>query len=726
MSNFNDPNKNKNDPQKNVDHEIQIQQAIQTCADWWIKDTQAKSPYNQELDEMYKLFKSDHWSLLDDSGHPLRTDTQKHNHPNAVENMVFSLVEGLVAEFSEQKELVDYPTEKDDEDTATTMTEIKQFIAYKNRLDDELVKWLRWFFLYGTGIWEVNWDADWQGGKGPNKWQGDVRWKARHPRSIVPDARCHDSIQDGRRLHDATYWTIEDVEEVFPDAKDIPPDSLSSDLIVGDDLEESTAENAEDQVLVVITWYKGSPLILDKGEKDEGPGLHYICWAGEGTRRYLKHGNYIYFEPGEDAQFPFIARKCYDRENSPWGYGEAYFLKNPQMIMNKTSEMIIEGHLHYAMGQTWYDESALTPKQQRDVEEKGTMAGMWFPVSDVNGIHREYGKGVPASLENEVSRLSKTMESIVGRFDISQGKTPSNITAFRALDLLASRAQVRLRSKEMALNTSFEECGNYINRIIQENYTENRRYRILGKDDNKPQYGIFEADSMKKAYIPAYDKSISMSELQALTQGQESLPEEDQMVEGKDYEIYSPEFDTKCKITTTMPTDRVFYMDMAKELLTSNVIDAETFFYVMEHGKFQPFEQMMEKIQQQQAAQAQQAQVQPTDPNNPNGGGQQTQATQSQMPDEQAQQIQQFIAYLKQKAPDILQEVGKLPQEQQLPAIVKMMEVVNQQAQGQPQQTQQEQPQEQQTGQTANAETVPQDDATRIKQELVAIMQAQQ
>ena len=60
------------------------------------------------------------------------------------------------------------------------------------------------------------------------------------------------------------------------------------------------------------------------------------------------------------------------------------------------------------------------------------------------------------------------------------------------------------------------------------------------------------------------------------------------LVEGKDYEVYSPEFDTKCRVSTSMPTDRLFYMEMAKELYMAKLIDENIFWYVVDKGKFPP------------------------------------------------------------------------------------------------------------------------------------------
>ena len=697
---------NRDSPDVNWDLQNQKNLAVYKCYDWFETDRMAKQPYNAEMDEMYKLYTGNHWRLLGEDGKVLRTEASMANHPNAVENISFAMIEGLVAEFAAGKELVDYPTEQEDEAAALKMTQLKEYIAYKNRIDMEFIKFLRQFFLYGTGIWEKNWDPTWKGGKGPNKWEGEIRWLADNPRAIFPDARCLESSEDGRRIHKAIYWTLEDVEETWPEAEGITPDSISDDIVTSEELEGSSAETAEDQVLVVDTWYKGSPMILDEGEEDLGPGLHLIQWAGEGSLKYLSHTNYVHYDPGEDVEFPIKLYKCYGRDRSPWGIGEAYMIKNPQIITNKTAELILESHMHDSLGQTWYQQDAVSEKQKRTIQSKGTLPGMWFEVLDISGIRRDSGRSAPPSLSNESGRLQKVIETVIGRFDISQGKTSGSVTAFRALDLLAQRAQVRLNTKDMVIRCSMEDSGNYINRLIDRYYTSKRKYRILGKDDAKPTFGTYDPAEIKKAYIYDTDETIPLAEMEAMTAGQEELPEEDQMLEGRDYEIYSPEFDTKCKANNKMATDRIFYMEMAKELLGGQLIDEETFFYVMEYGKFPPYEELMQKIEErkEQAALQQQQQQQ----------GGQTPIPEGQEPGmagEQEQEVMEFIEYLKAEAPEVLQEIGKHPQEQQMPILLDMMQRMSQQQAP-------EQP-------PANNEAVSEEEAQAIKQQLLNLLENQ-
>lgn len=585
-------------PVREIPFELQQQriEAVRKCYEWFEADRMAKQFYMEEMDEMYKLYKGDHWSLKGEDGRVLRTPAQKRTRPNAVENISFALIEGLVAEFSQDIDIIDYPVEKGDDETALVMTDLKEFISYKNRIAVEREKWLRWFFLYGTGIWHIYWDPNWRGGKGPNRWHGDIRWKALHPQVVYPDARCRDSIEEGRRIHKAFWRTLEYIREEFEEyGKDVMPDTVRHDMLVGDEIPMETSESGEEQALVVETWYKGRPMILDEDEEDLGPGLHVIWWAGEGNHQYLKHANYVYHDPGEEVKFPFIFRQCYPRENSVWGFGEMYFLKNPQIIRNKTAEIIIEGHVHHSMGQTIYNEMALTQKQQKNIKERGTLPGMWFPVKDINGIKRLHGSNVATTLPGELERNQRLLETIVGRFDISQGRTPSSVTAFRALDLLAARAQVRLRSKEKAMVTAYEDCGNYINNLITKFYTTRRAYRIIGKgnDESQAVYRIFDPAMLLKVYIFDLDESMPLIKFEA-----EGWINEFGMMEGEHYEVYSTQFDTQCKVSTSLPTDRIFYMDMAKELYMAQLIDQETFWYVLDNGKFPPFKEILDKMQE--------------------------------------------------------------------------------------------------------------------------------
>lgn len=577
----------------------EITEAMAKVADWFEKDKEAKLPINREIQEWDKIAQGRHWDIHGEDGEPLRTEAQKKLRPNVVENVAFALVDGLVSEFSVDMEMIDVPTAAGDEKAAEKMTKLKRYLAQKNRLLSVRQKFNRHLFGHGTGILHVYWDQFWQGGRGPNRWIGDVRFEAPHPLSIFPDARCGEDINNGYRLHHAVYVPIEYVRERWPNVE-IQADLPDPDIHPGDD-DSRSATSTEDMVLLIGTWYKGAPLLPgDEDEEYGGRGLHCIWWAGEGQRVYLDHANYVYYK-GEEPKFPYIFRSRYPRDGSVWGLSEYHYLKSPQIVLNKTTEMILEGHLQTSMGTTFYEAGAVDERQRTMIGAIGGIPGAWIEVNDIHGIKSVFGQNLPASLQNEPVRLQRTMETLIGRFDISQGRTPGSVTAFRALDLLSHRAQVRLRAAEMAVTTAFEDLGRYVNQILIENYTEGRVYRVIGKEDEpEMQFDTFSVDDIKQVWMIGTNTVVPFKGFVA--------PEGAQ--EGTDYEIFAPEFDCDVKLSSTLPTDRIVAMEMAKELLMGGLIDTETFFYVMEHGRFPPWSELAQKAAQREAMQQQMAEAQ--------------------------------------------------------------------------------------------------------------------
>lgn len=569
----------------------ELQQVLITVKRWFDQDREAKEFYVREMDENDKLYEGHHWDLNGPDGNPLRSKSQQAMRPNAVENVTFSLVAGAVSEFSDPVEIVDFPVEPGDDEVARLMTDLKQYILDKNDHDMQRMAWNWNFFWHGTGIWEVSWDPTWKGGRGPNRWVGEVRLINRHPRTVFPDARCGDNVQNGRRIHVVSYVPIEYVRENFPEWGYMVRESTVDEAIAG---RVDSAAKQIGVVALVTTWYIGEPLLPTKEDAEnkgrEGIGLHKIFWADLDNPVFLDHENYLYFAESEMPRFPFIFRQRYPRKDpSVWGHGEPYFLKNPQIIHNKTVEILIEGHVHSALGQGFYEPQALDEKQMKALKTQGTLPGMWFAVNDINRVKRIYGQSMPSSLLQEAQRLPRMMEQIMGRFDISQGKTPGSVTAFRALDLIAQRAQVRLKAVDLAIRSAYKEIGEWMNRHIWNYYTGRRAYRIVGENEHGlylKKQGVFSIDDYRKVYDFVTGEVVPYTAFQPL----------EGMVEGTDYEVYNPELDVRVRTTQQMPSDRLFYMELAKEMYLMKLLDPQTMFEVMRDGRFPHWDRMKDRI----------------------------------------------------------------------------------------------------------------------------------
>ena len=637
-------------------------EAVETVAKWWDIDYEAKQGIQDEFEQIHLLYTGEHWALKYPADDPIREGAEMLGRPNSVENICFAMIEGEKAEFAQDFEWIDSPAEKNDESAAQKMTNLKKFILYKNRINREQAKFLHNFFWLGTGVYGPRWDSEWISGQGPRRTIGDIRVEALHPQVLYPDARCGDDINNGFRIHKALFRPIEYIRQNYPERGHLVREAQQqgADMLGISGTTEGGERWNEAQsgvARLIETWHFGKPLLLGtetvknedgkeekRQEKDQGNGLHVIWW-NDSQKLYLGHSNYVYFEPGETPIFPYFFAPCYPRENSPFGYGEAHYLKNQQIMLNKVSEIAMEGAALQALGQTYVKEGAVNEQQQQQIDQYGNIPGWWLWVDDPAGIEHIAGKGVPGSLMVDREHRTKVMENIIGRFDITQGKTPGSVTAFRALSLLAERAQVRLRTKEQSIKGCLEDVSRFVSLLIGKFYNEKRVYRIIGDDDKEFVDGTFDPDSdLHRVWIKGTGDVVPKDRFQ---------PGEGQ-VEDQDYEFFTPDFDSRCSVSRTMPVDRILAIEMAKELLAAKMITPEIFWRVMEQGRFPAWDSVREEMEQAFAG----AQAQPLPPRPP----------EMVMPDG-GQGIEQMIAML---SPEQQQELASLPPEQQQMAIAEM------------------------------------------------------
>uniref|UniRef100_A0A6M3IEM0 Portal protein n=1 Tax=viral metagenome TaxID=1070528 RepID=A0A6M3IEM0_9ZZZZ len=652
------------DERENVEGNSETEEeALELVGDWWDRDSTAKSAVEHEFAQIYLAMTDQHWDLDGPTGAPLRSDEEKLGHPNAVESVIFSLIEGMLAEFTQDVELIDYPSEANDEAAAKTITRLKRSILDKNAFATKYTQWGHHFGWYGTAIWGPRWDPEWKGGKGPNQWVGDIRIEAVHPQLLFPDHRCGENIHDGYRIHKAVWRPLEYIRQHYPARGHLVLDHTKvTGIDTGTiDWDDTTPTAPDGMARLVETWYIGKPLLDsrdegdnegDKDTEDDGVGLHVIWWVAD-QNLYLDHRNYMYFDPEETVKFPFIWAVCYPREDSPWGYSEAHKLLNPQIQLNKLSEIAMEGAALQALGFTVASQNSVSERQQREIELFSSIPGMWFFVDDPQGIKYFSGQGVPGSLLNDILRRTRHMETMIGRFDITQGKAPSSVTAFSALNLLAERAQVRLRPKEQAREEALVELSQWLSRLIVRFYDEPRAYRIIGKDDQDIERGIFQPDEMWRVWDRKTGNVMERNRF---------VPAEG-MVEGDDYEYFCPEFDSKCTVSRAQPTDRFFFIELAKEMVGAKLWPPRLLHFAMEHGRLPAWPDIEKEVE------ALFGQASPVQPRPPEGGSPEVAAP------EAPQEIdpETLIAML---PPAQQQQLAGLPPQQRQEVIGQMMAAV--------------------------------------------------
>jgi len=132
---------------------------------------------------------------------------------------------------------------------------------------------------------------------------------------------------------------------------------------------------------------------------------------------------------------------------------------------------------------------------------------------------------------------------------------------------------------------AYAELGRMMNRIIVRNYTDRRAYRVIGRGNEvEPVYGVFDPHQVLRVYFYDSGQVVPLAEANL-----------DGMTEGADYEIFDPEMDVMCKLSHEMPSDRLYNIDLALQLLPTGILDGEDLLYVLEHGRFPPYAKLREK-----------------------------------------------------------------------------------------------------------------------------------
>jgi hypothetical protein len=306
----------------------------------------------------------------------------------------------------------------------------------------------------------------------------------------------------------------------------------------------------------------------------------------------------------------------------------------------------------------------MTPKQLKELQEKGNLPGIYLPARNPGSIVRFNGEPAAATLQRECDRLDGSMQEIVGNYQVQSSGTSrqgKQHPTFSGQAQQLQQAQIRLRYKEQTLNRIEEETGEYINHLISKFYTERRPYRV--QDQQGPRYGVFDIFHLLRAWDPQTNVVTPFTLLMAQNPDQDPMQLK-MILESQGQEVYFPEYDVQSKASSIMPADRMFNIQMAQELYQGKMIDAESFFFVMEHGRFEEWEAISQRAQEAQAQAQQQAQQgQPQ--------GQQGQQQQQGQPQQQMQGQPQHPATdimhqaIQQLPPDVKQKLASLPQQQQ-------------------------------------------------------------
>jgi hypothetical protein len=584
-------------------------------------------------EDEYKCFIGKQWEL---SIAPRKKDG-KEKHPNPVDNFVFPAVLGMVNTITATTpeltlEVSDGDNETDDTELEKKVNDVVANVLEKNKFPALWKKMVLGMVQHGPIIGTVLWDNDWVGGVGPNRWVGEVRIIAQKKEEIYFDPAIIDLEE---RLQECSF-----INRKFRKKLQYFKDRWEYGKYVQAENNEDDQEPANHgQAWLIEHWHRGKPKFIPESRKKElmqkyhdymPPSVTVDEFKAEKYRQmaegkingvhvayatrdvFLEYVPYAY----EDGLYPFVYKVLYHDAKCPYGFGEIRNAMNPQVMHNKADEIELEGMSVEGLGGGMYQKNAITAKQLNYIKDNWHKGGVWAEVDNVNLIKPRDGVRVPATIPNYKEHKQRMVETITKNTPIRQGMAPGANMPYAAIAELGARTDTATKGIVEILEDFLKEMAQLVVNRIKEFYTEERVYKVR-EEKNGIDMSLLNQLKQIAQMPPSPDKYIAIENLmqslktptkqrfstfsnQDLTRQWEresaGYDLEGNPIEPK-METYMPDFTAKVKVIDERPTDRNYYVTLAKELYNAGKLDDETFWYVIEEGKFPPKEIVLERLQ---------------------------------------------------------------------------------------------------------------------------------
>lgn len=394
----------------------------------------------EEWEDDYRMFKGGglQWATK----FAYRSRRNRRRRPGSENNFIFNALTIQHANITAQTPTVKIEGfQKDDIDTAQKLTDASRFNDNRNDFSKKWKKLVMDFISSGPTIAMVTWDNDWIGGRGPERWVGDVRVD----RIDKWDMFFDPSITDlERNLQDCSYIVRRPRKKLKYIRDRWDKGRLVSEQANEDELINEGANHR--QAYVIEYWHRGFPMYVpedrkleleQKAEQLEAEGDIYKAKDYRDSAKgdlegvhvaYVSDGVLLEYRPYEyeHGEYPFVFTTRYHDDKCQWGFGEIRNIKIPQVMHNKADEIEIEAMSREGLGGKLYQTKSITPKQMDNILDNYGKGGAWFEVENVNLIKDREGVRVPASVTNYKEHKQRMIETVSNNTPIQQGVSPGS------------------------------------------------------------------------------------------------------------------------------------------------------------------------------------------------------------------------------------------------------------------------------------------------------------
>jgi hypothetical protein len=523
---------------------------VRRLEDVLLKYKSGKTVLENRIIENEQWFKMKHWDYI-------RGNREQSLNPEPTSAYLFNAIANKHADFMDNyPEITALPREPEDQSDAELLTDVLP-VLYEQNDFRSVYSDVAWYKLkFGTGVYGQFFNARKMNGL------GDIDIRKGDMLSLFWEPGIAD-IQRSRYMFGVDTIDNELLAQQFPKIKHKLSSSPTLDVakfIYTDNVDTSGKS------VIVDCYYH-----VSKGYRDL---LHYIKFCN-GTLLYASENDPNCDETGfyNHGMYPYVFDVLFPEEGSPAGFGYIDVAKNPQMYVDKLDQYIMMAAARAANPKFFRKGSGNV-----NIEEYNDPSKTFVTV-DGTGDPRESVFPVPANpvdssaVQVRMAKIDELKENASNR-DYNQGGTTKGVTSGVALATLQEAGNKLSRDMIAASFSAYEKLNLMSIKNLGQFYTEDRMFRVIGKDG-----------AIKFA-------SINGQRLSQKPQGS---------AYGIDLGYREPIFDIKVRAQRSSPYSAATENDRAMQLYTAGFFrpdNADQALGALDMMTFEGIEQMRQRIQQ--------------------------------------------------------------------------------------------------------------------------------
>ncbi len=420
----------------------------------------AKSSLEKRMIRNEQLYKLKQWDYIDDKIKKNRIKVNTAWLWNCISSKHADLMDCLPESNIKAKR-------RDDVAEANRLSSIIPVIFEENNYTDTYSNICDDFLKQGTVCVGVFWDGTKHDGL------GDITIKVVDLLELFWESGVGD-IQDSCEVFQTKYESKSKIEKEYSEiAEKLTGKSVSTSEYHYDDKIDTT-----DKLLVVHWYYK-------KTDESGNQVVHYckycdgqVLFASENEPEKYPNGWY------DHGRYPFITRALFKVKGSLAGYGYQDIGRGDQEAIDILTSAILTNAVASAKSRYFVRKDGII--------NEGEFADM---TNDFVHTHGNLGEDsikeilhtpLPSFVINMRDRCIDELKESLGNRDVSNGSTPSGITAASAIAALQEQGGKLSRDHNRILYELHKDITDMVIELIRQFYTIPREYRItgnLGKDE---------------------------------------------------------------------------------------------------------------------------------------------------------------------------------------------------------------------------------------------------